>query len=143
MGRVDVSPVEPHACPLVEVEMEYTAELDSTKNICTIRVVGTYHRHKETEELKRFAVNFHTEYGCSLFLIDMTQAEIVGGTIQTFKAAKPQQDIFLELISIKTAFLYRVISDQEIFLEDVAVNRGLQVKSFDSLDKAVEWLEQK
>ena len=122
--------------------MEYTSEFDNTNNICTVRVTGKYYRERESEKLKRFAVDFHAENGCCLFIFDMTQAEIVATTMETFEAAAPRPDIFRDLIKIKTAFLYRVITDEERFMEDVAVNRGLQAKLFDVYDKAVEWLEQ-
>lgn len=123
--------------------MKYTSKFDKKKNICIIHVTGEYHRYKESEELKRFTINFSSEHGCSRFLINMTQAKIIESTFQTFKAAQPQKDIFYKLLKLKTAFLYNTITTEETFLENVAVNRGLQVKVFDVFDKAIEWLEQK
>ena len=79
---------------------------------------------------------------CSLFLFDMTQAEIVTGTMQAFDTGSPQGELAERLRPFKVAVLYSHLTGHERFLENVAVNRGFRVHVFDKIDKAVEWLKQ-
>ena len=123
--------------------MEYTSELESTSGICTVRVSGEFRRPEDSNDLKQFAVDFFVEKGCRLFLIDLTQAEVIGGTIQAFDAANPQGEIAQPLRNIKTAFVRRKLTENDRFYENTAFNRGYLLRAFDSLDKAVEWLKQK
>ncbi len=120
--------------------MEYTSEFDSTNGICTVHVTGEFHRPVDSDKLKRFAVDFSVEHGCFLFLIDLTQAEVTGGTTATFDAANPQGAIADGLRKIKTAFVRRELTEDDLFYENVAVNRGFQLRALDTVEKATEWL---
>jgi hypothetical protein len=122
--------------------MKYTFEFDSINGICTVQLTGEYRRPEDSYELKRFAVNFFTEHGCHQFLIDMTQAEVTGGTMAAFNAANPQGGLVQSLREIKTAFVRQELTRDDLFYENVAVNRGFQLRAFDTLYKAIEWLKQ-
>ena len=122
--------------------MKYTSEFDSINGICTVSVTGKYRRPEDSDELKRFAVDYFTKHGCRLFLIDMTQAEVIGGTMGSFKAANPQGELAQSLREIKTAFVRQELTRDDLFYENVAVNRGFQLRAFDTLYKAIEWLKQ-
>lgn len=76
--------------------------------------------------------------GCRLFLIDLTQADVIGGTIQAFGAANPQGEIAQSLRNVKTAFVRRKLTEDDHFYETTAVNQGYLLRAFDSMDKAVE-----
>jgi hypothetical protein len=122
--------------------MEYTSELDSTGNICTVHVTGKLYSPKDGDELKRAAVRIYSEHACSLFLFDMTHAEIVTGTMQAFDTGSPQGELAERLRRFKVAVLYSDLTEHEQFFENVAVNRGFRVHVFNEIDKAVEWLKQ-
>ena len=122
--------------------MKYTSEFDSINGICIVRVTGEYHRPEDSDELKRFAVDYFAEHGCHLFLIDMTQAEVIGGTMAAFNAANPQGKLAQSLREIKTAFVRQELTRDDLFYENVAVNRGFQLRAFDTVYKAIEWLKQ-
>ena len=92
--------------------------------------------------MKRFAVDFFIKHGCRLFLIDLTHAEVIGGTMLTFSAANPRGELAKSLRKVIAAFVPRKLAKEDRFLETVAVNRGFQVGASDSLEKAVEWLKQ-
>lgn len=64
--------------------MEYTTEFNETNGICTVRVTGIHKRPDDSLTLQQFARDFGDERGCQLFLFDMTQADIVGGTTNTY-----------------------------------------------------------
>lgn len=122
--------------------MEYTSEFDRVTGICTVRVTGLYRRPEDSDELKRFAVGFSSKTGCRLFLVDLTDTEVVGGTMPTFKAASPQGALGQALRDLKAAFVRRELTPQDRFFEDVAVNRGFRLRAFEKLDEAAKWLIQ-
>ena len=73
----------------------------------------------------------------------MTQAEAFGGTMHMFQTAvNPEAEILKELRKFKFSILYTQITDDERFYENVSFNRGLRVRVFDDLEKAVGWLEE-
>lgn len=123
--------------------MRYSSEIDTTNGICRVHVTGKFVRPDDSDELKRFAVDTFTNHGCCFFLIDLTEAHVVGGTMPTFAAAKPEGEIANSLRRIKTAFVRRELSDDDRFYETVAVNRGFSLRAFDTCEKAVEWLTQR
>jgi len=120
--------------------MKYISTIDSATNICTVRIVGQFHRPEDADEMKRFAVKISTQHGCRRFLFDMREAEILGGTIDILAAASPQGDLVDSLRQLRVAVLVSHVNDDECFFETVAVNRGFQLHTFDDLDKGVEWL---
>ena len=122
--------------------MKYVSELDSVTGICTVNVTGEYHRPDDSEKLKRFAIDFSARHGCKLFLFNLSNAEIFGEIIPTFNAADPQGEVADKLRSIRTAFVRRELTENDRFFETVAVNRGFQLRAFDSVEKAVKWLMQ-
>lgn len=120
--------------------MHYTSGLNRSTGICTVHVTGQYRRPGDSDELKRFAVDFSKEHGCRLFLIDLTQAEVLSGTIDTYNAANPQGAIAESLRKFRTAFVRRELTEDDCLYENVARNRGFQLRAFDSIEKAKEWL---
>ena len=122
--------------------MEYTAVLDHSNGICTITVTGYFQRPGDSDKLKLFAIDFNKKTGCYLFLVDLRQTKITGGIMSYYNAASPQGDLSKELKKNKTAVLYKELTVNDKFFEDVAINRGFRLRGFDSLKKAVEWLLQ-
>jgi hypothetical protein len=122
--------------------LKFTSELDSRNGVCTVHVTGEYRRPEDSDTLKRFAVDFSIEHGCYLFLIDLTQAEVSGGTMPTYDAANPKGELADRLRKLKTAFVREDLTEEDRFFENVAVNRGFELRAFDSVEKAVEWLVQ-
>jgi len=122
--------------------MEYTSRIDTNNGICTVHVTGRFGRPDDSDELKRFAADTYTKQGCCRFLIDLTQAHVVAGTMPTFKAASPHGEEASSLRRIRAAFVRHELSEDDLFYETVAVNRGFPVRAFDTVEKAVEWLTQ-
>ena len=120
--------------------MKFTSELDNTSGICTVHVTGEFHRPRDSDELKRFAIDFSGEHGCRLFLFDLTQSAVFAGIMPTFDAANPQDAFAGPLRKIRTAYVRKELTEDDLFFETVAVNRGFQLRAFDSIEKAVEWL---
>ncbi len=121
--------------------MKYTTEFDEAKGICMIRVTGRNKRPDDSLVLQQFACDFADERGCQRFLFDMTQAEIIGGTMDTFETGTVPVDPDHKHARQKIALVYSEYTADEGFLEDVAVNRGFRLRVFDEIDTAVEWLE--
>ena len=120
--------------------MEYTSEFDGSNGICTVHVTGEYRRPIDSNALKRFCIDFSIKHGCFLFLVDLTEAKFITGGLSTFNAANPQGAVAEHLRKFRTAFVCRELTEDDLFFETVAVNRGFQLRAFDSVEKAVEWL---
>lgn len=121
--------------------MEYTTDFDEASGICTIRITGQHKRPQDSLTIQKFTRDFSEERNCKMFLIDMTQAEFIGGTMDIFKTGTFPNDQNHRQVTHKYALLYSEILDDHKFLENVSVNRGYQVRMFDNVDKALEWLK--
>ena len=120
--------------------MKYTSELDSSNGICTVNVTGDYHRPMDSDEIKRFAIEFYIDHGCHLFLIDLRQAEVLSGTISSYRAAKTRAAVTKHLRKLKAAFVRKELTEGDLFYENLSVNRGFQLRAFDSVGMAEWWL---
>ena len=113
----------------------------SANSICRVCVSGTIHAPKDAEELKQFARDFFAEHGCCYYLFDMKQAEIVIGTMGAFDTGATQGEMAQSLRPFKVAVVVQKITEYLSLFENVVVNRGFDVKVFDDIDKAIEWLK--
>lgn len=125
---------------LVRCNMEYTTTFDGAKAICTVRVKGRLQRPDDSLVLQRLAREIGEEHNCQRFLFDMTQAEIVGGTMDIFTAGTVPADSDRRQARQRVALVYAGDLSDHKFMETVAVNRGYQLRVFDNLDEALEWL---
>ena len=122
--------------------MELSTELDKERHILVVHVRGEYRRPHDGFEAQRFVISSYAEYGCRRILLDLTQATVVAGTMSTLETANPHPDVAKELRNFSFAAVYAEITADERFFEDAAVNRGLNVRVFDRMEPAVEWLMQ-
>jgi hypothetical protein len=123
--------------------MEYTTEFDEVNEICIIRVKGELRRPDDSLTLQKFVFDYHKEKGCSRFLIDMRQAQIIGEKSDTFSIGTIPFDTDKKMKTIphKVALVYSSTNIDEILLENVAVHRGYNLKVFTKIDKAIEWFK--
>jgi hypothetical protein len=120
--------------------MKYTSELDSNNGICKVNVTGDFHRPVDSNELKRFAIEFYNNHGCHLFLFDLRQAEVLSGTISAYRASKTRAAVTKHLRKFRAAFVRRELTEGDFFYENLSVNRGFQLRAFDSVEMAEWWL---
>jgi hypothetical protein len=124
--------------------VEYVTEFDETKEICTIRVTGPIKRPQDSLRLQQLARDTGNETGCQCFLFDMRQAEIIGGTtMDAFEIGTVPVDPDRRQLRQKVALVYKSDVAAHKFMENVAVNRGYQLRVFDSMDDALAWLRPK
>jgi hypothetical protein len=123
--------------------MEYTIEFDEVNKICIIRVKGKLHRPDDSIALQKFVRNYYIEKGCCRYLIDMRQAKIIGEELDTFSIGTIPVDTDKKMKTTphKVALVYSSTNVDEIFLENVAVHRGYNIKIFTKIDKAIEWFK--
>ena len=122
--------------------MEYTSEFDTANELCVITVTGRVVRPRDSILLQQFARDFEQARRCYKFLFDMRQAEIIGGTMDTFEAGTvPADRDRLVRPQYSIALLYSGDLFNHKFMEAVAVNRGYNLRVFDDIDNAMEWLE--
>ena len=120
--------------------MELSAEYNEAAQILVVTVTGTYQRPHDGFEAQRFVIGAYAEYKCRRVLLDLTQATVIAGTMPTLETADPSPDVARELRKFSFAAVYAEITADERLFEDVAVNRGLRVRVFDTMEPAVEWL---
>lgn len=81
----------------------------------------------------------YAEIGISKIFVDTTKQEKMPGTVDLFNLfANFPREFALALLATKN----QVTVEDILFAENVAVNRGVQMKIFYDSDKAVEWLKQ-
>jgi hypothetical protein len=120
--------------------MERKVDVNVASGICVIKVTGTHRRPDDSHELLHIAGLIAKEHGCSRFLFDMREADIVAGTMHTYETAlEPEKHGFSKLYRI--AAVYPEITKDHSFMENVGVNRGaVAFKVFAEIDKAREWI---
>ena len=123
--------------------MKYTTEFDKVNKIYIIRVKGKLHRPHDSIALQMIVRDYHYEKGYSRFLIDMRQAQIISGTTDTFSIGTIPVDTDQKMKATphKVALVYPRTDADEIFLENVAVKKGYNLKVFTKIDKAIEWFK--
>ena len=123
--------------------MKYTTEFDGVNEICIIRVKGELHRPNDSLTLQKFVRDYHNEKGYTRFLIDMRQARIISEETDTFLigAIPVDTDLKMKTTPHKVALVYSSTNANEIFLENVAVHKGYNIKVFTKIDKAIEWFK--
>ncbi len=121
--------------------MEYTTEFDEAKGICTVHVTGIHKRPEDSLALQQLARDFGDKRGCQRFLFDMTKAEIISRAIDTFETGTVPGDPDDRQTKQKIALVYSGNIADHKFLEDVAVNRGYNVRIFGDTDQARDWLQ--
>jgi len=120
--------------------MEYTIEFDEVKELCNVHVTGRVKRPEDSQVLQKLARDLGIEHGCQRFLYDMRQAEIIGGTLETYTVGTVPVDTDHTQMRQRIALVYAGDLTDPKFMETVAVNRGYQVRVFDNLENALEWL---
>jgi len=123
--------------------MDYTTVYDKSGGICIVKVTGQHKRPQDSLVLQQLARKMGEESRCQKFLFDMRHADIIGDAIDTYEAGKVPGDLDHTQLSQKVALVYSGDLSKHKFLEDVAVNRGYQLRVFDNLEKAFEWLSLK
>ena len=123
--------------------MEYTTEFDEAKEICTIHVAGRHKRPEDSLVLQQLARDIGDEHGCQRFLFDMTHAEIITKTFDTYETGTVPSYSNHKQAGQRIALVYTGDLAEQNFMETVAVNRGYQLRVFDKMDKALEWLGSK
>jgi len=123
--------------------MNYTTEFDKVNKICIISVKGKLRRPDDSLAIQKLVRDYHYEKGYSRFLIDMRQAQIISGTTDTFLigTVSVDTDLKMKMTPHKVALVYSSTNVDEIFLENVAVNRGYNIKVFTKIDKAIQWFK--
>ena len=119
--------------------MKYTVDHDRYRGFCVISVSGEHRRPEDSITLQKLASDIRTKDGCNRFLFDMREADIKGDGIKTFKTGVAPEEKGLDR-NFAIALVYSGSMKEHKFMENVLVNRGYNVRVFDHLDTAVEWL---
>ena len=123
--------------------MKYTINYDKNHEICIICVKGELHRPDDSLKIQKLVFDYHKEKGYSRFLIDMRKAQIISGEKDVFLIGSVPFDTNEKNKKTlhKVALVYSSTNSDEIFLENVATNRGYNLKVFTKIDKAIEWFK--
>ena len=119
--------------------MQYTIENDETLGICIVRVSGENRRPDDSKVLQKVANDIRSKSGCTRFLYDMQQANIIGSTMDTFfTGIEPFKKQFER--DFRIALVYSGSMDDHKFMEDVVVNRGYTLRVFSDIEEATSWI---
>ena len=113
--------------------MEFTTE--DREGYCIVRVVGEHRRPDDSLVILRHTQEISEERGRRRWLIDLTGADTVGGTMGAYEAGTMPLDP-----KQRVALVFSGNLRDHKFMEDVAVNRGYQLRVFDDCDVALAWL---
>ena len=123
--------------------MEYTIDFDINRGICAVRVTGLHKRPQDSLVLQQLSREYGDKYGCQKFLFDMSQADIIAGTFDTYETGTVPVDSDRKQLQQRIALVYAGDLSEHKFLETVAVNRGYHLRVFDRREMALEWLQLK
>ena len=126
--------------PSGDIRMNYITEFNDATGICTVHVTGRVKRPEDSMILQQFARDFGYATGCRRFLFDMTGTEIIGGTFDIYQTGSVPVDSDRRQITQQIALVYSSNLADHKFMETVAVNRGYNLRVFDQINKAIEWL---
>lgn len=121
--------------------MRFSFEHDNQFDLCTIRVTGENRRPVDSIKLLKFAFEYYQKTGCTQFIIDMTQATIIGDTADAYNTGvSPKKIGFKAHGPFKVAIVYSDDLAEHKFIENVLVNRGYNVCIFNDIDEARQWM---
>ena len=108
------------------------------KGIDMVKLSGTYNFDVENDLHKEMASQ-HKKHNAKKSLWDFREAEVMGNTMSLYKRPERYEQSGLKR-STKAALLLKELNKDWLFLEDVCVNRGWNIKLFIDYDAAIEWL---
>jgi hypothetical protein len=123
--------------------MEYTTDVNESIGICTIYVTGHLKRPDDSMVLQQLARNIDEEHDIQKFLIDMTNAEIIGEPIDALQAGIVPIDPSFKMSTHRTALVYSKRTADNTLMEDTLAKRGYNVRVLYNIDEANKWLMEK
>jgi hypothetical protein len=123
--------------------MEYKTDVNLGARICLIHVTGRIKRPDDSLMLQQLARGIDEEQGIRKFLFNMTEAQVVGESIDALQVGIMPTDPNLKMRSHRTALVYSQLTAENRLMEDALADRGYNVRVFYSLGEANEWLMEK
>ena len=109
-----------------------------TEQILAVRITGTVKRGESDAMLKE-AIQEAASHSCERFLLDYREAQALISVVDVYD--RPASYGRLEIPrTARLAVLQSSDFTHGRFAEDVAHNRGYQLRFFDSPEPAIEWL---
>jgi len=120
--------------------MEYYIKHNKSTKVCTVTVKGTHKRPEDSYTLQNLAKEIGVSKGCHRFCFDMRDAQITGTLTDIFEAGQIPFDKDHQQHLQRISLLFSELTEDNQFLENVAVNRGYQVRVFEDHEKLMVWL---
>lgn len=121
--------------------MDYSLELLSWDDVICLRVTGTYRRPDDSCVLLDIMMKAITQMNVSKVLLDMRQAEILGGSIGAYLFGMIPRRAHIDPTLFTIASVYSEITSEIETLEAVLTAGGFVFKAFDDDDEALRWLK--
>jgi hypothetical protein len=122
------------------VTMKISSVFDSINGVCIVSLKGNYHQAEDVQVVQKYVAERYHEDGYTRFLIDLNEVDVSVGISSIYDAGNPQGEVVSSLRQPKTAFFHRIAGEKMRFFENVALNRGFNIKTFNDYDKAIDWL---
>jgi hypothetical protein len=121
--------------------MDYEIKEVQAEGYCVVTVSGPLKRPDDSFLLQDITAEIASRKGVSRFLLDLRKAQVVGGTIDTYEVGVRLPRVFEPGTKAKGAVVYSELTSEHRFLEDVLVNRGLNIRVFSDEANALAWLK--
>lgn len=120
--------------------MDHSTSYEEDSGIYVVRVSGDYHRGPDSDQNKQLVSRMFQAHGYRRFLFDMRGARIHSRVLSTYQAASVGPDLSGQLHQVCTAMVLDHLSEDDQFFENVAMNRGFDLRVFTDLQRARAWL---
>lgn len=119
--------------------MAITYSMSAQGSLLRVKASGTDENLQEVTAYGEAIIQSALAHNCTRILCDETELVYALGTFDTFRAAEHIAKVAPKVAKIALICHPDYLADAK-FWENVAVNRGLRVRMFLSLDKAEQWM---
>jgi len=120
------------------MSIEFSYLID--KDVLVVTVSGQHVVSDDTGSLERVLAKLK-EHSCRRVLVDYREAEFVVETVPAYNRPQTLEELGAKR-SLKMATVYRELTKETRFTENVHRNRGWQMKDFTEYGAAMEWLSE-
>jgi hypothetical protein len=118
--------------------MSWTIEYNSDLKIVLVKSGGIWTPEQDMDMLEALRKS-SDEHKCLSLLIDHRGCTMDFGFMSIYNRPEVYEKLQFPK-DVKAALIFNKIVDDNLFFENVCVNRGFNVKIFDNYDLAMKWL---
>lgn len=118
--------------------MAWSISFNPELKVIEVKSSGTWDAEQDARMLQELKSK-SDQHTCQLYLIDHSEAKLNFRLIAIYDRPTIYEQLNITK-KARAALIMDKIGEDHLFFENVCVNRGFNVRVFDSRDNAVEWL---